>query len=125
VFNFTLTLTSIAGIVLTVGMAVDANVIIFERIKEEMRLGKSAKASIEAGFAKAFWTIMDANITTLIASLFLSQLGKGPIQGFAITLSIGILTSMFTALFVSRLIFDFFTDVVGSTKLSITWRLRA
>jgi preprotein translocase subunit SecD len=125
VFNFTLTLTSIAGIVLTVGMAVDANVIIFERIKEEYRLGKSAKASIDAGFSKAFWSIMDANITTLIASIFLSQLGKGPIQGFAITLSVGIITSMFTALFVSRLIYDFFTDVVGTTKLSISWRLRA
>ncbi len=124
VFNFTLTLTSIAGIVLSVGMAVDANVIIFERMKEEYRLGKSAKAAIEAGFAKAFWTIMDSNITTLIASIFLSQLGKGPIQGFAVTLSIGIVTSMFTALFVSRLIFDFFSDVVGSTKLSISWRLR-
>jgi preprotein translocase subunit SecD len=122
VFNFTLTLTSIAGIVLTVGMAVDANVIIFERIKEEYRLGKSAKASIEAGFAKAFWAIMDSNITTLIAAIFLSQLGKGPIQGFAITLSIGIITSMFTALFVSRLIFDFRTDVMGMTKLSISWR---
>jgi preprotein translocase subunit SecD len=123
VFNFTLTLTSIAGIVLTVGMAVDANVIIYERIKEEYRLGKSPKASIEAGFAKAFWTIMDANITTLIASLFLSQLGKGPIQGFAVTLSVGIITSMFTALFVSRLIFDFLTDTVGLNKLSISWRL--
>jgi len=125
VFNFTLTLTSIAGIVLTVGMAVDANVIIYERIKEEYRLGKSAIASIEAGFSKAFWTIMDANITTLIAALFLSQLGKGPIQGFAVTLSVGIITSMFTALFVSRLIFDFLTDVVGTTKLSISWRLGA
>lgn len=124
VFNFTLTLTSIAGIVLSVGMAVDANVIIFERMKEEYRLGKSAKAAVQAGFAKAFWTIMDSNITTLIASLFLSQLGKGPIQGFAVTLSIGIVTSMFTALFVSRLIFDFFTDVVGMTKLSISWRTR-
>lgn len=124
VFNFTLTLTSIAGIVLTVGMAVDANVIIFERIKEEYRLGKSAKASIEAGFSKAFWTVMDANITTLIASIFLSQLGKGPVQGFAVTLSIGIITSMFTALFVSRLLFDFLTDVIGTTKLSITWRHR-
>jgi preprotein translocase subunit SecD len=122
VFNFTLTLTSIAGIVLTVGMAVDANVIIFERIKEEYRIGKSAKASIEAGFAKAFWAIMDSNITTLIAAIFLSQLGKGPIQGFAVTLSIGIITSMFTALFVSRLIFDFFTDVTGITRLSISWR---
>lgn len=125
VFNFTLTLTSIAGIVLTVGMAVDANVIIYERIKEEYRLGKSPKASIEAGFAKAFWTIMDSNITTLIASLFLSQLGKGPIQGFGVTLSIGIITSMFTALFVSRLIFDFLTDTVGFKKLSISWRLKA
>ncbi|MDR1317060.1 MAG: protein translocase subunit SecD [Spirochaetales bacterium] len=122
VFNFTLTLTSIAGIVLTVGMAVDANVIIFERIKEEYHLGKSAKASIEAGFAKAFWAIMDSNITTLIAALFLSQLGKGPIQGFAVTLSIGIITSMFTAIFVSRLIFDFRTDVMGMTRLSISWR---
>ncbi|MDR1625971.1 MAG: protein translocase subunit SecD [Spirochaetia bacterium] len=122
VFNFTLTLTSIAGIVLTVGMAVDANVIIFERIKEEYHLGKSAKASIEAGFSKAFWAIMDSNITTLIAAIFLSQLGKGPIQGFAITLSIGIITSMFTAIFVSRLIFDFRTDVMGMTKLSISWR---
>jgi preprotein translocase subunit SecD len=122
VFNFTMTLTSIAGIVLTVGMAVDANVIIFERIKEELRIGKSAKASIEAGFAKAFWAITDSNVTTLIAALFLSQLGKGPIQGFAITLSIGLITSMFTALFVSRLIFDFRTDVMGLTKLSISWR---
>jgi preprotein translocase subunit SecD len=104
---------------------VDANVIIYERIKEEYRLGKSAIASIEAGFSKAFWTIMDANITTLIAALFLSQLGKGPIQGFAVTLSVGIITSMFTALFVSRLIFDFLTDVVGTTKLSISWRLGA
>jgi preprotein translocase subunit SecD len=121
-FNFTLTLTSIAGIVLTVGMAVDANVIIFERIKEEYRLGKSAKTSIEAGFAKAFWAIMDSNITTLIAALFLSNLGKGPIQGFAITLSIGLITSMFTALFVSRLLFDFRTEVMGMTKLSISWR---
>jgi len=124
VFNFTLTLTSIAGIVLSVGMAVDANVIIFERMKEEYRLGKSAKAAVQAGFSKAFWTIMDSNITTLIASIFLSQLGKGPIQGFAVTLSIGIVTSMFTALFVSRLIFDFLTDQAGMTKLSISWRLR-
>ncbi len=126
VFNFTLTLTSIAGIVLTVGMAVDSNVIIFERIKEELRLGKSAKAAIETGFSRAFWCIMDSQITTLIAAIFLSQLGKGPIQGFAITLSIGIITSLFTALFVSRLLFDFLIDVVGTTKISISWgRLRA
>ncbi|NOY10205.1 MAG: protein translocase subunit SecD [Spirochaetes bacterium] len=122
VFNFTLTLTSIAGVILTVGMAVDANVIIFERIKEEYRIGKQRAAAVKAGFAKAFWTIMDANITTFIAALALSQLGKGPIQGFAVTLAIGIISSMFTALFVSRLIFDFTTDTLKRKKLSISWR---
>ncbi|MFP4429932.1 MAG: protein translocase subunit SecD [Spirochaetaceae bacterium] len=123
VFNLTLTLTSIAGIILTVGMAVDANVIIFERVKEEYRLGKSPQAAIAAGFGKALWTITDANITTFIAAIFLSQLGTGPIQGFAVTLAVGIVTSMFTALFVSRLIFDFTTQVVRRSKLSISWRL--
>jgi preprotein translocase subunit SecD len=121
-FNLTLTLTSIAGIILTVGMAVDANVIIFERIKEEYRLGKGARASVRAGFDKAFWTVMDANITTFIAALFLSQLGSGPIQGFAVTLAVGILSSMFTALIVTRLFFDFTTEVLRRNKLSITWR---
>ncbi len=123
VFNLTLTLTSIAGIILTVGMAVDANVIIFERIKEEYRLGKSPQAAVTAGFGKALWTITDANITTFIAALFLSQLGTGPIQGFAVTLAVGIVSSMFTALFVSRLIFDFSTQVLRRSKLSISWRL--
>ncbi len=123
-FNLTLTLTSIAGLILTVGMAVDANVIIFERIKEEYRLGKSPEASIKAGFRKAFWTIMDANITTFIAALFLSQLGKGPVQGFAYTLAVGIVSSMFTALFVSRLIFDFGIEVMRIKKLSIGWRIK-
>ncbi len=123
VFNLTLTLTSIAGIILTVGMAVDANVIIFERIKEEYRLGKSPQAAVSAGFGKALWTITDANITTFIAAIFLSQLGTGPIQGFAVTLAVGIVSSMFTALFVSRLIFDFTTQVVRRSKLSISWRL--
>jgi preprotein translocase subunit SecD len=123
VFNLTLTLTSIAGIILTVGMAVDANVIIFERIKEEYRLGKSPQAAVTAGFGKALWTITDANITTFIAAIFLSQLGTGPIQGFAVTLAVGIVTSMFTALFVARLIFDFSTQVVRRSKLSISWRL--
>ena len=121
-FNLTLTLTSIAGIILTVGMAVDANVIIFERVKEEYRLGKGARASVTAGFQKAFWTIMDANITTFIAALFLSQLGTGPIQGFAVTLSVGILSSMFTALIVTRLFFDFSTETLKRRKLSIAWR---
>lgn len=123
VFNLTLTLTSIAGIILTVGMAVDANVIIFERIKEEYRLGKSPQASVRAGFQKAFWTVMDANITTFIAAIFLSQLGSGPIQGFAVTLAVGIVSSMFTALFVSRLVFDFNTEVLQRAKLSIGWGL--
>lgn len=121
VFNLTLTLTSIAGIILTVGMAVDANVIIFERIREEYRLGKSPQASVQAGFQKAFWTIMDANITTFIAAIFLSQLGTGPIQGFAVTLAVGILSSMFTALFVSRLIFDTNLDLFRRSRLSIGW----
>jgi preprotein translocase subunit SecD len=123
-FNLTLTLTSIAGLILTVGMAVDANVIIFERIKEEYRLGKTPEASAKAGFRKAFWTIMDANITTFIAALVLSQLGSGPVQGFANTLAVGIVSSMFTALFVSRLIFDFGIEQLKVKKLSIGWRIR-
>jgi preprotein translocase subunit SecD len=120
-FNFTLTLPSIAGFILTIGMAVDANVIIFERIKEELRLGKGRKAVIDAGFDKAFWAIMDSNITTFIAALFLSQLGSGPIRGFAVSLAIGVFSSVFTSLFVSRLIFDFETDVFHSKKVSVGW----
>jgi preprotein translocase subunit SecD len=120
-FNFTLTLPSIAGFILTIGMAVDANVIIFERMKEELRLGKTRKAAVDSGFDKAFWAIMDSNITTFIAALFLSQLGSGPIQGFAVSLAIGVFSSVFTALFVSRLIFDFGTDVMGSKGLSVSW----
>jgi len=123
-FNFTLTLPSIAGFILTIGMAVDASVIIFERMKEELRDGKGRKAAIDAGFDKAFWAIMDSNITTFIAALFLSQLGSGPIKGFAVALAIGIFSSVFTALFVSRLIFDFGTDVFGSKKLSVSWRIK-
>ncbi|MDR2803820.1 MAG: protein translocase subunit SecD, partial [Treponema sp.] len=122
--NFTLTLPSIAGFILTIGMAVDANVIIFERIKEELLLKKTRKAAVEAGFNKAFWAIMDANITTFIAAIFLSQLGSGPIQGFAVSLAIGVFSSVFTALFVSRLIFDFSTDVLKSQKVSISWRVK-
>jgi preprotein translocase subunit SecD len=120
-FNFTLTLPSIAGFILTIGMAVDANVIIFERMKEELRLGKGRKAVIDAGFDKAFWAIMDSNITTFIAALFLSQLGSGPIRGFAVSLAIGVFSSVFTSLFVSRLLFDFGTDVLGSKNVSVSW----
>ncbi|UCB57090.1 MAG: protein translocase subunit SecD [Candidatus Omnitrophota bacterium] len=101
-----LTLPGIAGIVLTIGMAVDANVLIFERIREELKLGKSLRLAISNGYQKAFLTILDANVTTLIAAFILFQFGTGPVKGFATTLSIGILASMFTALVVGRVIFD-------------------
>jgi preprotein translocase subunit SecD len=102
----TLTLPGIAGIVLTVGMAVDANVLIFERIREELRNGNSPQAAIHAGYEKAFSTIADANITTLIAAVVLFSFGTGPIKGFAVTLSIGIVTSMFTAIMGTRAIIN-------------------
>jgi preprotein translocase subunit SecD len=98
----TLTLPGIAGIALTVGMAIDANVLIFERIREELRNGNSPQAAIHAGFDRAWDTIFDSNITTLIAGFFLFSLGSGPVRGFAVTLCIGILTSMFSAVTVSR-----------------------
>jgi len=101
-FQATLTLPGVAGIVLTVGMAVDANVLIFERIREEIRNGNSPQASIHLGYDRALSTIVDANITTLIAAVVLFNFGTGPIKGFAVTLSIGILTSMFTAIMVTR-----------------------
>lgn len=123
-FNYTLTLSSIAGMILTVGMSVDANVIIFERIKEELRAGKSRAAAIASGFDNAFWAIMDSNITTFIAAAFLSQLGTGSIQGFAVSLAIGVVSSVFTALFVSRLMFDVQTDVFRKKTMSISWRTR-
>jgi preprotein translocase subunit SecD len=115
----TLTLPGIAGIILTVGMAVDANVLIFERIREEIRLGKSVQASVGAGFQKALWTIVDANVTTLIAAVVLFQFGSGPVKGFAVTLAIGIVASMFTALFVSRTVFDTLFSLRRVSKLSI------
>ena len=123
-FNLTLTLPSIAGMILTIGMAVDANVIIFERIKEELLLGKSRAVAISTGFQNAFWAIMDSNITTFIAAIFLSQLGTGSIQGFAVTLAIGVVSSVFTALFVSRLMFDFNTETVHKKYMSISWRVK-
>ncbi len=110
----TLTLPGIAGIVLTVGMAVDANVLIFQRIREELKNGNSPQASIHAGYEKAFSTIADANITTLIAALVLFSFGTGPIKGFAVTLSLGIICSMFTAIMVTRSIINF---VYGGKKL--------
>ena len=102
----TLTLPGIAGMILLIGMAVDANVLIFERIREELDIGKTVRSAVDTGFAKAFSTIIDANITTLVAAVFLFQFGTGPVKGFAVTLTIGILASMFTAIFVSRVMFD-------------------
>ncbi len=115
----TLTLPGIAGIVLTVGMAVDANVLIFERIREELRAGVSPQSAIDAGYSKAFSTIADANITTLIASVVLFAVGTGPIKGFAITLSIGIITSMFTAIFATRAIVNLMYGGKKIKKLSL------
>ena len=115
----TLTLPGMAGIVLTVGMAVDANVLIFERIREEMREGKSVQQSIHQGYDAAFSTIIDANITTLIAALILFAVGTGPIKGFAVTLSIGIITSMFTAVIGTRTIVNAVWGGKRLDKLSI------
>lgn len=115
----TLTLPGIAGIVLTVGMAVDANVLIFERIREELRAGNSPQASIHAGYEKAFSTIADANITTLIAAIVLFSFGTGPVKGFAVTLSIGILTSMFTAIMGTRAVINLIYGGRRVQKLAI------
>ena len=102
-----LTLPGIAGIILTIGMAVDANVLIFERIREELKAGKAVIAALNAGFGKAFLTIIDTNLTTIIAAAFLFAFGRGPVRGFAVTLGVGLLANVFTSVFVSRLIFDF------------------
>ncbi|MEJ2628094.1 MAG: protein translocase subunit SecD [bacterium] len=118
-FGFTLTLPGVAGIVLTIGMAVDANVLVFERIREELDTGKTVRAAIDAGYSRAFITILDANLTTLLTALVLYQFGTGPVRGFAVTLSIGILASMFTVLVVTRHIFSIITSRRTLTKLSI------
>ena len=102
ILGATLTLPGIAGLILTIGIAIDSNVIIFERIKEEIGFGKNAVSAVRSGYKRAFITIMDANITTLIAAFVLANIGSGPIKGFAITLSIGIMCSMFTAIFITR-----------------------
>ncbi|NIM03280.1 protein translocase subunit SecD [bacterium] len=115
----TLTLPGIAGIILIIGMSVDANVLIFERIREELRAGKTVRVAIDAGYQKAFRTILDSNITTLIAAAFLFQFGSGPVKGFAVTLSLGILISMFTAIVVTHMIFDMVLMGKRIEKLSI------
>lgn len=118
-FQATLTLPGIAGIILTIGMAVDASVLIYERIREEMRLGKTPSAAIEAGFDRATLTILDANVTTLIAALVLFQFGTGPVKGFAVTLSLGVIASMFTALILSRMIFNYLYIARRLKRISI------
>ncbi|MFC1627850.1 protein translocase subunit SecD [Gemmatimonadota bacterium] len=118
-FGFTLTLPGIAGIILTMGMAVDANVLIYDRIKEELRAGKTIRAAVESGYANATSAILDANITTLITALVLYQFGTGAIRGFALTLSVGIISSVFTALIVTRLMFDRKLDQATTQELSI------
>ena len=117
--NATLTLPGVAGIILSLGMAVDANVLIFERIREELRSGKSVAAAIDSGYGRAFWTVFDSNLTTLIAGIVLYKFGTGPIRGFAVTLSFGIVISMFTAIFVTRLIQDYIVATKKPETLSI------
>ena len=117
--TFPLTLPGIAGIVLTIGMAVDANVLIYERIREELHLGLSPLAAVKAGFERATISITDSNLTTIIATVILYQFGTGPIRGFAVTLSLGIVASMFTAIFVSRAIFEYWARKCGPKGISI------
>ena len=117
--NATLTLPGIAGIILTIGMAVDANVIIFERIKEEQREGNNPKASVAAGYGKALSAVLDANITTAIAAIVLMQYGTGPIRGFAVTLLLGIVSSVFTAVIITRLCYDLIIQKMRPERLSI------
>jgi len=118
-FGATLTLPGIAGIVLTMGMAVDANVLIYERMREEQKNGKSMLASIDQGFRRAMATIIDANSTHLIAALILFQLGSGPVRGFAVTLGVGIVTSFFTAVMVTRLIVVYWLAIRRPKRLAI------
>lgn len=118
-FNATLTLPGIAGILLTIGMGVDSNVLIFERIKEELKAGRTPRSAVNSGYDRAWWTIVDAHVTTLITALVLFQFGSGPIKGFAVSLSLGILTNLFTALIGTKLAFDIQNDKLKIGRLSI------
>jgi preprotein translocase subunit SecD len=118
-FKATLTLPGIAGLLLTIGMAVDANVLIFERVREELRTGKNIRLSLDTGYKRAFITIIDTHVTGIVSAIFLIIFGTGPIKGFAVTLIIGLLASLFTAVFVTRVIFDYFTWSFNVKKLSI------
>ncbi len=105
-FDAVLTLPGIAGVILTIGMAVDSNVLIFERIREELRTGKAIPAAVDAGFSKALLTIIDTHVTTVVSCAILFLFGSGPVKGFAVTLVIGLIANLFTAVFVSKVIFD-------------------
>jgi preprotein translocase subunit SecD len=118
-FGATLTLPGIAGIILTIGMAVDANVLIYERIREELDLGKTPRSAVDAGFKRALVTVWDSNLTTVIAGIILYYLGTGPIRGFAVTLVIGIMGSMFSAIVIVRSILDNIVLSGKMTKLSV------
>jgi preprotein translocase subunit SecD len=118
-FEATLTLPGIAGIVLTIGMAVDANVLISERMREELRLGKSVRAVVESGYERALPAILDSNITTFLSGLILFQFGSGPVKGFAVALCIGIVTTVFTAVFCTRLVYDYLLAKRSLTTLSV------
>ena len=115
----TLTLPGIAGIALTVGIAVDSNVVIYERVREELRLGKSPKTAVAVGFDKAFHTILDANVTNAFAAIILMNFGTGSIKGFAVTLLIGIITTLFTAVFASKLFIDLYLEKFKVKEMSI------
>jgi preprotein translocase subunit SecD len=118
-FGFTLTLPGIAGIVLTVGMAVDANVLILERIREELRLGKTVRAAVDAGYERAWYAIRDSNLTTFSSGLILFQFGTGPVRGFAVTLCVGILTSVLTGVFGTRIVYDWLVTRRRLTTVSV------
>src|SRR6185369_8593277 len=126
-FGATLTLPGIAGIILTIGMAVDSNVLIFERIREELRTGKTIPSAVDQGFGRAFITIIDTHVTTIISSLFLFVFGTGPIRGFAVTLVIGLLVNLFSAIFrfaTHRQPFNLGVDFKGGTVVTVKFKQR-
>ena len=119
-FEAALTLPGIAGLVLTVGMAVDANIVIYERIREELRAGKTARSAVEAGFSRAFWTIFDAHVTNFVAGVVLYSYGSGPIRGFAVTLLVGIATNLVTSVWMSHWMFDLVLGRRGTVKATLS-----
>jgi preprotein translocase subunit SecD len=118
-FGFTLTLPGIAGLVLTVGMAVDANILILERMREELRLGKNARAAIEAGYDRAWSAILDSNVTLFLSGLIMFQFGSGPVRGFAVTMCVGIATTLVTAVFATRVMYDWLVTQRRLTTVSV------